>query len=231
MPYCIQDGVLFRSILGNISGTISLLSGPIYAKSTFPEPKCPPSLFCISALKLSFPNQFFLPSCKEPFSFPVLVMRWMDLVAFEDAGEERAALSYSYFHSFLKDILALLYFLFLPLFACGWVNITCISVFQNTSVQKQILSTLLFPVSSAFIWWYMSWIVSNFQRLGTVRQDQLFPFIPLVFFGNPEAPLRIPLGSEAWIENHCPKSLKPAFCLTHLHSDVPILGQIPVCKA
>ena len=43
----------------------------------------------------------------------------MDLVAFEDAGEERAAVSYSYFHSFLKDILALLYFLSLPLFACG----------------------------------------------------------------------------------------------------------------
>ena len=118
-----------------------------------------------------------------------------------------------------------------PYLHVGELTSPCISVFQNTSVQKQILSTLLFPVSSAFVWWYMSWMVSNFQRLGTVRQDQLYPFTPLVFSGNPEAPLRIPLRSEAWIENHCPKSLKPAFCLTHLHSSVPILGQIPVCKA
>lgn len=74
-------------------------------------------------------------------------------------------------------------------------------------------------------------MVSSFQRLGTVRQDQLcLFFIPLVFFGNPETPLRIPLGSEAWVENHCPKSLKPAFSPTDLQSVVPTLGQIPVCK-
>lgn len=99
----------------------------------------------------------------------------------------------------------------LPLFVERYVGLYCGILFSNLCLHMHFCELTLpwrsehssetdfFQLSTLQVLQplirYRRWVFSNFQRLGTMRQDQLcLLLIPLISRGSPRAPPRIPPG-------------------------------------